>query len=73
LIITRPDGIETARVTSSEIDGTFSVDLLAGDYMITPQKDPQKPLPVPRPTTVAVVVKDGMYAQVDIQFDTSMR
>src|SRR3972149_12266702 len=44
LIITRPDGTEAARVTSSEIDGSFSVDLPAGDYTIAPLKDPQKPL-----------------------------
>ncbi len=73
LIITRPDGTEAARVTSSEIDGSFSVDLPAGDYTIAPLKDPQKPLPAPRPATVDVVVEAGAYTQIDIQFDTGMR
>ena len=73
LIITRPDGTEAARVTSSEIDGSFSVDLPAGDYTIAPLVDPQKPLPVPHSTTVDAAVKAGAYTQVDIQFDTGMR
>ena len=73
LIITRSDGTEAARVTSSEIDGTFSVDLPAGDYTIAPLKDVQKSPPVPRLTTVDVLVKAGAYTQVDLQFDTGMR
>ena len=73
LIITRPNGTEAARVTSSEIDGSFSVDLPAGNYTIALLKDPQKPMPVPRLASIEVTVKDHAYTQIEIQFDTGMR
>lgn len=36
IVVTRPDGSEVARVTTA-LDGRFSLDLPAGEYLLVPQ------------------------------------
>jgi hypothetical protein len=63
------DGSVVARVTSSD-DGTFSVDLPPGDYVIVPEPGGD-PFPVGQP--VEVSVEAGSYAQVEVSYDSGIR
>ncbi len=63
------DGSVVARVTSGE-DGTFSVDVPPGDYVIVPEPGGD-PFPVGQP--VEVSVEAGSYAQVEVSYDSGIR
>ena len=68
-ITSAEDGSVVARV-SSGADGTFSVDVPPGDYVIVPQPVGD-PFPVGQP--VEVTVQAGAYAQVEVDYDTGIR
>lgn len=63
------DGSVVARVSSGP-DGTFSVDLPPGDYLIVPEPGGD-PFPVGQP--VEVTVEAGAYTEVEVAYDTGIR
>lgn len=68
LVITDPDGVATARLSSGP-DGSFEVTLPAGDYTVIPESG--DPFPAAQPIDVTVVL--GQYAEVQLNFDTGIR
>jgi hypothetical protein len=68
LAILDADGKVVARVTSGA-DGTFAVDLPAGDYTVAPQNGD----PVPSAPSQPVTVEPGKYTEIQINYDTGVR
>ena len=68
-ITSADDGSVVARVSSGP-DGTFSVDLPPGDYVIVPEPGGD---PYPTGQPVEVTVEAGTYAQVEVAYDTGIR
>jgi hypothetical protein len=69
LVIRDGAGSEVAR-TTTEADGSFFVELPAGDYLVEPQ--PVEGLLGTAPA-LEVTVVDGIPAQVQIEYDTGIR
>lgn len=63
------DGSVVARVSSGE-DGTFSVDVPPGDYVVVPAPAGD---PFPLGTPVEVTVVPGAYALVEVAYDSGIR
>jgi hypothetical protein len=68
LVVTDSDGREVARTKAAD-DGTFSIALPPGDYVILPQSG--DPFPTAQPMDVTVV--PGQFAEVQINYDTGIR
>jgi hypothetical protein len=68
LAILDDDGNVVTRVTAAA-DGSFSVDLPAGDYTIAPKNGDPYPTAPSQPVTVT----NGQYVQVQINFDSGAR
>jgi hypothetical protein len=69
VVTSAEDGSVVARI-SSGADGTFTVDLPPGDYVIVPQPGGD---PFPYGTPVDVMVVAGAYSQVEVAYDTGIR
>lgn len=69
LVVLDAESAPVARVTSGP-DGTFQVDLPAGEYVVTPESGTDT-YPIAQP--VSVVVSPGSYAEVEINYDTGIR
>ncbi len=70
IVVEDGQGDEVARVETGE-DGRFSVALSPGTYTLVPQW-PNEGGP-PSAAEQQVVVRDGEYAHVDIQYDSGIR
>jgi hypothetical protein len=68
LVITDSDDREVARTTAA-VDGTFSIPLPPGEYVILPQAGN----PFPQASPVDVTVVPGQFAEVQINYDTGIR
>jgi hypothetical protein len=68
LVVTDSEDREVARATAAA-DGTFSIPLPPGEYVILPQ--PGDPFPQASPVDVTVV--PGQFAEVQINYDTGIR
>lgn len=68
LVVLDSEGVDVARVTSAG-DGRFQVDLLPGEYVVTPATTDSYPIAQP----VSVTVLPGTYAEVEINYDTGIR
>jgi len=68
LAILDADGKVVARVTSAA-DGSFQLDLPAGDYTVAPQNGD----PVPSAPSQPVSVEPGKYTEIEINYDTGVR
>jgi hypothetical protein len=69
LIILDSENAVVKRVTSGG-DGTFRVDLEPGEYVVTPATGADT-YPIAQP--VSVTVSPGVYADVEINYDTGIR
>jgi hypothetical protein len=69
LIILDSESAVVKRVTSAG-DGSFRVDLEPGEYVVTPATGPDT-YPIAQP--VSVTVLPGIYADVEINYDTGIR
>lgn len=69
VVTSAEDGSVVARA-SSGADGTFSVDLPPGDYVIVPEPGGDG-FPFGKPVDVTVEV--GAYTQVEVAYDTGIR
>jgi hypothetical protein len=69
VVTSAEDGSVVARV-SSGADGTFTVDLPPGDYVIVPEPGGD---PLPMGTPVDVTVEAGAYTEVDVAYDSGIR
>ncbi len=68
LVVTDSEGAVVARVGSAS-NGTFSVNLPPGEYVVTPAITDSYPIAQP----VSVTVLPGQYASVEINYDTGIR
>jgi Prealbumin-like fold domain len=69
LAIIDSEGVRVESVTSGA-DGRFQVNLPPGDYVVTPASGPDT-YPIAQP--VSVTVPQGVYADVEINYDTGIR
>ena len=69
LVVLDGENVVVTRVTSSQ-DGTFTVDLPPGDYVVAPETGADS-YPIAQPQSVTVVA--GQYAEVEINYDTGIR
>ena len=69
LVVLDSENKVVARVTSGA-DGTFSVEVDPGEYVVTPATGSDS-YPIANP--VSVVVSAGQFAQVEINYDTGIR
>jgi hypothetical protein len=69
LVVLDSENAVAARVTSAD-DGTFSVDVAPGDYIVTPATGTDS-YPIAQPVSVTVV--PGQYVTVEINYDTGLR
>ncbi len=63
------DGSVVAKVNSGA-DGTFTVDVPPGDYVVVPEPGGD-PLPLGQPVEVTVVA--GAYTEIEVAYDTGIR
>ncbi len=70
LVVTTPAGAEVTRATSAA-DGTFSVALAPGDYILAPQ--PVAGLMGTAPSIPFRVAVGGQPAPLDVAYDTGIR
>jgi len=68
-ITSADDGSVVTRVTSAA-DGTFTVDVPPGDYVIVPEPGGD---PFPLGAPVGVTVEAGSYAVVEVAYDSGIR
>lgn len=68
LVVLDDENKVVARIASGS-DGTFSVDVVPGDYVIAPASGDSYPIAQP----VSVTVVPGQYAVVQINYDTGIR
>jgi hypothetical protein len=68
LVVTDSDDKEVARATAAA-DGTFTIPLPPGEYVILPQ--PGNPFPQAQPLDVTVV--PGQFAEVQVNYDSGIR
>jgi hypothetical protein len=68
LAVTDSESAVVARVTSAS-NGTFQVELPPGEYVVTPANTDSYPIAQP----VSVTVAEGVYAEVEINYDTGIR
>ena len=69
LVVLDGENAVAARVTSAA-DGTFSVDLPPGDYIVAPATGTDS-YPIANPVSVTVV--NGQYAHIEVNYDTGIR
>jgi hypothetical protein len=69
LVVLDGENAVAARVTSGA-DGSFTVDLAPGDYIVTPASGTDS-YPIANPVSVTVV--NGQYAQIEVNYDTGIR
>jgi len=69
LVVLDSENAVAARVSSGN-DGTFSVDVAPGDYIVTPATGSDS-YPIAQPVSVTVV--PGQYVTVEINYDTGLR
>jgi hypothetical protein len=68
MVITDSEGARVATVTSAA-DGKFQVNLPPGEYVVTPASNADT-YPIAQP--VSVTVQPGVYADVEINYDTGI-
>ncbi|CAN5764714.1 hypothetical protein BH24CHL5_BH24CHL5_05910 [soil metagenome] len=68
LVVLDRENVAVARVASGP-DGTFTVDLVPGEYVVAPEGG--DPYPIAQP--VPVIVAPGQYVEVEINYDTGIR
>lgn len=68
LVVLDRENVAVARVASGA-DGTFTVDLVPGEYVVAPEGG--DPYPIAQP--VPVIVAPGQYVEVEINYDTGIR
>lgn len=69
LVVLDAESVRVASVTSGP-DGRFQVNLVPGDYVVTPATGADT-YPIAQP--LSVVVSPGSYAEVEINYDTGIR
>lgn len=68
LVVTDSEDREVARATAAA-DGTFTIPLPPGEYVILPQSG--NPFPQASPLDVTVV--PGQFAEIQVNYDTGIR
>lgn len=68
LVVLDSENLVVTSVTSAA-DGSFTVDLPPGDYVVAPKAG--DPYPIAQP--VPVIVVDDQFAEVEINYDTGIR
>ena len=68
LVVLDSENKVVAQIASAG-DGTFTVDLPPGDYVVTPATSDSYPIAQPVPVSVS----PGQYATVQINYDTGIR
>jgi hypothetical protein len=69
LVVLDNEGVKVATVTSGA-DGTFKIDLPAGDYVVTPDSGSDT-YPIAQPQSVTVAT--GIYTDIQVNYDTGIR
>ncbi len=69
LVVLDNEGVKVATVTSGA-DGSFKVDLPAGDYVVTPDSGSDT-YPIAQPQSVTVAT--GVYTEIQVNYDTGIR
>lgn len=69
LVVLDNEGVKVATVTSGD-DGKFQVDLVPGDYVVTPESGTDS-YPIAQPQSVTVSA--GIYTEIEVNYDTGIR